>query len=354
MKIELLKKYFNNQCNASEVDEVVEWFKTNAGNQKGRTILKQLWEEVEESPVNDVDFDQLLDKIHHRINLKDEKGIKPEQTGKKGVYKTLVSWSIKIAASLFIPLLALSLYYYSKDILYPEKTIYSEITSPYGSRTFFELPDGSKVWLNNGSTLKFPTKFTGNSRLLELKGEGYFEIVHNDKMPLIVRTGVVQVMVHGTEFNVLAYPDDRNVSVTLVKGSVSLQKIYKSKKVKNILKLKPNQQAVFDKTDNEVNYMKIDPEKFTSWKDGKLIFIDDSIDVIMEKLERWYNVEISLKDKELSNITYTATFTDETLQQVLYLLKMATPIEYKIHPSHKLNDGSYSKRKIDIIYKENS
>jgi ferric-dicitrate binding protein FerR (iron transport regulator) len=351
MNIELLKKYINNHCTPEEVDVVIEWFKENASDSDRRAVLKELWENIEEEEVNDVDFNHLLDKIHHRINV--ERSIKVNQTHhtEKNVIRPFFSFMVKVAASLFIPLLAISLYFFSRDASFAEKQIYSEITSPNGSRTFFELPDGSKVWLNNGSSLKFPTKFTGNSRLLELKGEGYFEIVHNDKMPLIVRSGEVQVMVHGTEFNVLAYPDDRDVSVTLVKGSVSLQKICESNKVKNILTLKPSQQAIYDKTDNEVDYMKIDPKKFTSWKDGKLIFIDDSIDVIMEKLERWYNVEISLKDKELSKITYTATFTDETLQQVLYLLKMATPIEYKIHSSHKLNDGSYSKRKVDIYYK---
>jgi len=248
----------------------------------------------------------------------------------------------------------LSLYYYSKDILHPEKPIYSEIISPNGSRTTFELPDGSKVWLNNGSSLKFPIRFSGNQRVLELRGEAYFQITHNKDMPLVVKTNDIQVMVHGTEFNVMAYPKDDDLTVTLVNGSVSMQKMKRNNETKELFRLKPNQQAVYNIINSEIYYMTVDPEKYISWKNGKLIFIDDPIDVVMQKLERWYNVEIKLKDKDLSKITYTATFTDETLQQVLYLLKMATPIEYKIHPSHKLNDGSYSKRKIDIIYKENS
>ena len=336
---------------SSEVDEVVEWFKTNASDSNGRMVLKQLWEEVEESPVNDVDFNQLLDKIHHRINIENSLTVKEENNQKK-IIKPFFSFVVKMAASLFIPLLAISLYYYSNNKVNSENIVYSEITSPNGSRTSFELPDGSKVWLNNGSSLRFPNKFTGSCRVLELKGEGYFDIAHNDKMPLVVKSGNVQVMVHGTEFNVMAYPNDNDISVTLVKGSVSLQKITKNNEVKNILTLKPNQQAIYDKMDNKVDYMKINPEKFTSWKNGKLIFIDDSIDVIMEKLERWYNVDIEINDKELSKITYTATFTDETLQQILYLLKMATPVEYKIHQSHKLNDGSFSRRKVEIFCKK--
>jgi len=353
MNIELLKKYFNNNCSPEEVDIVVEWFKTNAGDSKGRSVLKQLWNEMEEDEVNDVDFDQLLDKIHHKINIQNTQNINHSQTQKKGVIKSLMPFIVKIAASLFIPLLAISLYYFSKDVLYTEKPVYSEITSPNGSRTFFELPDGSKVWLNNGSSLRFPNKFTGSCRILELKGEGYFEIAHNNKMPLVVKSGDLQVMVHGTEFNVMAYPDDDDLSVTLVKGSVSLQKIKENNKVKELLRLKPDQQAIYNKTNNEVDYMKVNTEKYISWKNGTLIFIDDPIDVVMQKLERWYNVDIKLKNKELSKITYTATFTDETLQQILQLLSIATPIEYKIFKNHKLNDGSFSKKKVEISLKSN-
>ena len=349
MSIELLKKYFNNQCNPSEVDEVIEWLSVNAKGYKGRKVLKQLWEEVEESPIDNVDFNQLLDKIHHEINLKNNNSPDRFQTNKKGKLKTLVSWSIKIAASLFIPLLMLSLYYYSKDILHPEKPIYSEIISPNGSRTTFELPDGSKVWLNNGSSLKFPIRFSGNQRVLELRGEAYFQITHNKDMPLVVKTNDIQVMVHGTEFNVMAYPKDDDLTVTLVNGSVSMQKMKRNNETKELFRLKPNQQAVYNIINSEIYYMTVDPEKYISWKNGKLIFIDDPIDVVMQKLERWYNVEIKLKDKDLSKITYTATFTDETLQQILELLKIATPIDYKIFKNHKLNDGSFSKKKVEIM-----
>ena len=352
MNIELLKKYFNNNCSSEEVDIVVEWFKTNAGDLKGRLVLKKLWNEMEEDEVNDVDFDQLLDKIHHKINIQKTKNINHLQTNKKGVVKSLIPFLVKIAASLFIPLLALSLYYYSKDLLYPDKPIYSEIISPNGSRTTFELPDGSKVWLNNGSSLKFPIRFTGNQRVLELKGEAYFQITHNKDMPLVVKTNDIQVLVHGTEFNVMAYPKDNNLTVTLVNGSVSMQKMKQNNEAKELLMLKPNQQAVYDIANSEIDYMTVDPVKYVAWKNGKLIFVDDSIDIVMQKLERWYNVEINLKDKDLSKITYTATFTDETLRQILELLKIAAPIDYKIFKSYKLNDGSFSKRKVEISLRQ--
>jgi hypothetical protein len=286
MNIELLKKYFNNTCLPEEVDEVVLWFKTNTNDIEGRSVLKQLWEELEESEVHDVDFDQMLDKIHHRINIENSKVEDISQMGKKNVIKPFFSVIIKIAASLFIPLLAVSLYYYSRDISYNDKQTYSEIISPNGSRTTFELPDGSKVWLNNGSRLKFPIRFTGDYRNLELSGEAYFQIAHDKDRPLVVKTGELQVMVHGTEFNLMSYPNDDDIVITLESGSISLQKQTSKIGSKDILRLKPNQQAIYNKTIKGVEYMNVNPEKFTSWRNGKLIFIDDPIDVVMDKLER--------------------------------------------------------------------
>ena len=302
MNIDLLKKYFNNTCTPDEVEEIILWFKNNANGIDGHLVLKQLWNELEISKVQKVNFDYLLAKIHHRINIENSKKKISAGKSKKNAIKPLISLLTRVAAILFIPLLLGSLYYYNKTISdFDQEQIYSKITSPKGSRTSFELPDGSKVWLNNGSSLGFPIRFTGDYRMLELTGEAYFEVVHNQDMPLIVRSNDIQVKVHGTEFNVMAYPEDENIEVTLQSGSVSLQKVnMKNNRIQNLIKLKPNQHAVFNKKQKELSYMTIKPDKFTSWKDGKLIFIDDPISQIMKRLERWYNVDIQLKDKELS------------------------------------------------------
>jgi len=307
---------------------------------------------LEETENQKVNFDHLLDKIHHRINIEDAKKRYSHTKRKNGTQGRIINFLVKAAAVLFIPLLLGSLFLYNKAISeLNQEQIYSEITSPNGSRTSFELPDGSKVWLNNGSSLRFPIRFTGDYRELELMGEAYFEIVHNQNKPLIVKSADLQVIVHGTKFNVAAYPEDDNIAVTLQSGSISLQKLNK-KHIQNLIKLKPNQHAVYNKDKKELTYMNIKSEKFTSWKDGKLIFIDDSIDEIMKRLERWYNVDIELKDKELSKYTYTATFTDEQLEQVLDLLKIATPIQYKIIRSKKLKNGSFTKKRVIICNKQ--
>jgi len=352
MDIDLLKKYFNNNCSPIELDEIVLWFKENAGDLNGRSMLKQLWDEIEDSKVKDVNFNHLLDKIHHRINIENSQKKISADKSRKGMITPLIRFLTKAAAILFIPLLLGTVYYYKKtEKELNQGQIYSEITSPNSSRTSFDLPDGSKVWLNNGSSLRFPVRFTGKYRIVELSGEAYFEVTHNQDKPLIVKSNDIQVKVHGTEFNVMAYPEDENITVTLKSGSISLQSVI-GDYVKDLIMLKPRQQAVYNKKQKRLSYMNTIPEKFISWKDGKLIFIDDSMGVIISKLERWYNVDIELKDKELSKYTYTATFTDEQLPQVLNLLKVATPISYKSIKRKKLEDGSFSKKKVIISAKK--
>ena len=350
MDIKLLKKYFKNECTPDEVDEVFKWFETNAKNKGGRILMEQLWSEIEDRKVEEVDFDNLLDKIHHQINIETAEEEFSHQ--KLKTLRVAANYFVKIAATLFIPLMILSSYLFYQKIKEKNEVIYSEITSPLGSRTSFELPDGSKVWLNHGSSLRFPLKFNGSYRELELKGEAYFEIVHNEKQPLIVKTNDIQVKVLGTKFNVMAYPDDQDIEVTLKSGKVAIQRPGKYGSSENLLVLRPNQQAIFNKKEKTIKYRSIRTERFISWKDGKLIFINDPINLIMKRLERWYNVDIVLKDKELYNYTYTATFTDEQLTQVLDLLKVATPIKYKIIPSKKLKDGSYTRQKVIISLKK--
>jgi len=351
MNIELLKKYFSNKCTEAEVDEVFEWFKTNAGGIGGKTLMKNIWDDIEERKVDEVDFEYMLNKIHHRINIENANKDFKNGTTNRFRLRILVNSFMKVAAILFIPLLVLTVNFYIDGIKSSKGVIYSEITSPYGSRTSFELPDGSKVWLNYGSSLRFPIKFNSKFRELELKGEAYFDVVHNEKQPLIVKTGSIQTKVLGTKFNVMAYADEKDVEVTLQKGKVAIQKLNNDGSARNLVVLHPNQQAVYDKTRKLIKYRNIKTEKYISWKDGKLIFIDDPIDVIMKRLERWYNVDIILKDKELSRFTYKATFTNEQLTQVLDLMKIATPINYKIIPGKKLKDGSFTKQKVIITLK---
>ena len=166
---------------------------------------------------------------------------------------------------------------------------YNTITTPKGGQYQMVLADGSKVWLNSASSLRFPTVFIGNERMVQLDGEGYFEIAHNESMPFIVEKGETRVQVLGTHFNINAYDDENDIKVTLLEGSVSVSQ-------GNIKKvLAPGQQAQIKAGIQIVNDVNID--KVMAWKNGWFEFDDADLSAIMRQVSRWYDVDIEFEGR---------------------------------------------------------
>ena len=177
-----------------------------------------------------------------------------------------------------------------------------------GMRSKFQLSDGTLVNLNSGSKLIFPTVFTGKNRKVELIGEAFFEVTPNHAKPFIVKTSEVNVKVLGTAFDLQAYPGTNKISATLVHGKIVLERELAGIS-KQLAELKPSDRAVF-KTDEKVINISVeeDLDKFIAWKDGKLVFFNDPIENIAEKLGNWYNVTVKINNDELKRYRFTATF----------------------------------------------
>ncbi len=181
-------------------------------------------------------------------------------------------------------------------ITYQGKTnevVYNTISTPKGRQWQLQLIDGTKVWLNAASSIRYPLNFTGKERMVEITGEAYFEVVHNAKKPFRVQVntalgngGVIEDI--GTTFNVNAYNDEPVVKTTLIEGEVKIS----TAQQKNLI-LEPGQQAVI--SDNSTNTQirkNIDVEAVTAWKDGLFIFSEDGVEAIMRQISRWYNVDV--------------------------------------------------------------
>jgi len=290
-------------------------------------------------------MDRILDRLHHRIRLDEEKIAK-----KHSVRKVFTLFS-KVAAILIIPLLIYSIYLTSKTTrTHPAETnqfVWQTVKTPAGMQTDFLLPDGSHVWLNSGSVFKYPVPFAEDKRLVELTGEAFFDVAKDASHPFLVKAGELNIEVKGTRFNVINYPDETLTELILESGSVRLfTGDYENKKT--ITVINPGERAILDIAQNELSVGKVDVDKYTAWKEGILIFRDDQMDEVVRKLNRWFNVEIILKSPELKEYVYTATYRDETLNQILELLKISAPINYNITERERLNDNSYTKRKIVI------
>ncbi len=225
-------------------------------------------------------------------------------------------------------------------------TISQEISTNFGARMKFQLSDGTTVHLNSGSKLVFPSKFLGHTRKVELIGEAFFEVAPNPSNPFIVKTRAFNVKVLGTSFNLKAFPELNEISTTLVSGSVILE-TEEAGVSSQIASLMPSDRAVYNSKSKRIQISKqLDLDKFIAWKEGKLVFSNDPIDELAEKLGTWYNVTVKIGNPALGKHRFTATFTDEPIEQVLDLLSKSAPLKYKIVSASKLKDDSYSKRQI--------
>lgn len=347
--IELLRKLFQKRCDQGEKELIISWFTDIKYERKLRHIIREHWDEFElESPYYDFDTNHLLEKLHHSIHLDSYK-----KSQALPLYRKVYHQFSKIAAVLLMPLLVIGTLYFMTDGRFFEKeeTIYAEVHSPLAARTRFELPDGSTGWLNSGSTLKFPVKFYGKQRKVELSGEGYFDVVDDSKKPFVVKASDINVVALGTRFNVLAYPDDETFEITLESGKVLVEKTRKSGEPSKLTELQHNHQLVISIKTGITDVKKVESEKYTSWKEGKLVFRNEPMPKVVKRISRWYNVEIDLTGKEMENYTFRATFEDETISEVLKLLKASSPIDYVEHKREMLSDGTFTKKRITLILK---
>jgi len=208
----------------------------------------------------------------------------------------------------------------------------AQVVIPFGRRTNILLSDGTKVCLNAGSKLVFPQKFSGKSRKVFLEGEAYFEVFKNKDIPFIVSTDNVNLTVHGTIFNMRDNGQDNELEVVLVEGSVSL----KEKSVMNIfnkeITLKPNQKAVYDKTENKTTIeSNVDVSNYISWKDGLLEFNRESILNVFKRLSQFYNVRfVTESSVELNRKISGKLDLKESLEDVMKVVSDAAPITYRI------------------------
>lgn len=349
----LFKKYLIGKCSNDEAREIVGILEDPGNDISLMDEASSQWQSLNTEikgnsiPIeNRLIMDRILDRLHHRIRLHEEETLRNTSLQKK-----LFATFTKVAAVLILPLLIYSIYLTSRtnktSSLAANQIVWQTVKTPAGMQTDFLLPDGSHVWLNSGSVFKYPVPFTEDKRQVEMTGEVFFDVAKDASHPFLVKAGKMNMEVKGTRFNVINYPDEKLTELILESGSVRLfSGDYEDHKT--ITNIKPGERAILNITQNLLSVSNVDIEKYTAWKEGILIFKDDQMEEVVRKLNRWFNVEIILQSPELKEYVYTATYRDETLPQILELLKISAPIRYSITERERLNDNSYTKRKIVI------
>ena len=220
---------------------------------------------------------------------------------------------------------------YSSDMAL-DKLIYHEITVPYGKTFELILSDKTHVYLNAGTTLKYPVKFIeGKTREVILKGEAYFDVTKKEKQAFVVKANDLNIKVLGTQFNVSSYPEDPDVSTVLVEGSVGL---FKEGELEydqaNPILLEPGYMALSSRGKDQIDLQKVDTELYTSWKEGRLIYSELTFKDILRKLERRFDVTIINNYQALDTMQFTASFKEEKVHQILEIFSLYHNFEYEV------------------------
>ena len=338
----ILIHYLSGKASDEEILQLEDWIKSSEQNQIYYLQVKNIWE-ISGKPFNpsDISTEVALEKVLKLNHIESEK---------PGFWYYIQ----RVAAILIIPLVFGS-FFWGKFSHHPVKSdasgqeVYNEVFAAYGTRSTLILNDGSKVWLNSGSSLSYPVKFTNQKRIVKLRGEAYFEVHSDISRPFIVQTRSVNVMATGTKFNVQAFSACNETQVSLLTGKVSVNKCNGENGISKIAELRPNQHLIYNTVSGEKELNNEDVYRYIAWKDGKLIFRGESLSSIVYKISQLYNVEIEMRGKNLQDFKYRATFQDESLEEILKLLKLSSPIDYREVKRNPLPDGSFPKKKIIIF-----
>jgi len=215
--------------------------------------------------------------------------------------------------------------YDASKISSSESTViaFNTISTPRGGQYEVVLPDGSKVWLNAASSLRFPTAFTGTDRSVDLTGEGYFEIAKNEAMPFHVKMNNMEVEVLGTHFNIMAYDNEEAIKTTLLQGAVKIN-------TGGITKiLKPGEQAKLNNVTKDIKIANADMEEAVAWKNGYFQFNNEELKSIMRQFARWYDVEVSYEGKEKNRSFSGEVSRDLDLSQAMKVLQFSN-VKFRI------------------------
>lgn len=334
----LFFKKCSEQVSPQEEEYVQEHLSSSEKNRQEMEVVKEIVSienEIKELSVYNIPngYEKLTQKIK-KENMR---------------YRKFLFFLIRSAAILTIPLLISTLVLLRVNQDQREKLNgfeWMEVSAAPGLISKFELPDHSVVWLNSGSTLRYPSRFTRKEREVKLEGEGYFDVKSDRTSPFYVTTSSgMKVIAYGTQFNVNAYQEYDEIETVLVEGKVDI-----CFSGDNLSHLKPGERAVFNKKNYLSTVMKANIDEKIAWKEGKVLFRNASLEDVFQQLSRHYNVDIIFHDdyKLSSGYRCRVTFTNETIQQIFSYLEKAIPIKWKVSTPVQKEDSTLLKQQIDV------
>ena len=316
-KEKVIEKISNGE-RLTDSKELLNWVEESEANQKEYIRYKNLWALLQRG--KEMDYKHI------------DEGL---QNVKSKMHKSNKSfWFNEVLKYAAIIVFALIGGYFIHSITLNEEIAMNEISVPRGNRTSIILPDGSEAWLTNGSKLIYPDNFKGKTRDVQLMGEAFFTVAHNAKKPFIVKLGEHRIKVLGTEFSVLAYPQDNTIQVDLVSGKVQMEVSdgKGSENYKSVV-LQPLHSLVLDKTSGKLSRSKIPDGFFKYWQEGVYQFENEPFVSLAKKVDRIFGVELIFEDEIIKKRTFTGTFNiDDNIYTMMEVFRQASgePFDFRV------------------------
>ena len=314
----LLKQYLNNTITKNDLEQLMHYISQASTDDELYQLMKEQWDSEE----NEHSFADLQSELLYQKIVTDPRFSDNKATNLKPVFPFRRFISIAAGLLLFLGLGSVIYYYLRRSA--PQPAIaYEEKTVPFGQKIQIQLTDGTVVWINSGSKLKFPTKFTGTKRELYLDGEAYFDVAHDASRPFIIHTGKVATQVLGTAFDIKAYGSNE-FDVTVARGKVSVGLIDQQLGV-----LTAEQGLSYNSISKLSKRYPVTLSKLR-WMFGDLVFDNMRVDDAAKTLERWYDVKITLTDPQIRSRRFSASFLKhEHIGQVLNVLSVIAHFTYE-------------------------
>ncbi len=313
---DIIRYFFHHQASEEIIDRVQK--RILHSQDDADDVMREIWERLDDELLDDADVENAYERTADTV------------FGRESHTRSL-SW-MRIAAIWAVPFLFLcgSMFFYinarQNSDAYDDIAFIHKFTAN-GERCLITLPDSSKVWLNGGSTLIYPSRFVSAERNVCLSGEAFFDVV-KDSRPFIVDVNQIKLKVLGTTFNVFSYPDNSHVVATLETGKIQVS----IENNKQAYFLRPNDQMVFNSKTGEVNVRKVTATNSSAWRTGTLYFEDTRFCQAIQQLEHVYNVKIHVLNNQYNKQTIRAHFnSNETMEEIMEVFKMLIPsLNYEI------------------------
>lgn len=312
----IITKFLQKKTTQEELAELNNWLKEDPENENLLSEAYNIYKITHSTPQPLYpDTEVAWKKINQKIT---------SQVPAKRTLSVRIRYVAAVAAIFIVAFSYLWISNESKNSIISQQ--YTEVVTPMGQKTMVVLSDSSIVWLNSGSSLKYKGNFNLQEREVVLKGEAYFDVKKNASKPFRVKTGILNVDVHGTAFNIKNHENDDFQEITVAEGRVGI-----SDKTGEIRQLTYGDQALFNKNTKIIVFTKSKPEIVSAWKNNELIFDNTPMEEAIKYMERWYGVKITLDKAMKGKHNYTFKIKTESLRELLEMIKVMTPLEYEIN-----------------------